>query len=179
MRVLLDIDEVIADFVGGALKVHGWTRAELEAVWEPGTWSIVEPMGLTKETFWAPILKAGPDFWEELDVLPWAAELIATVVSKTKDWWLVTSPGRGGAAAHIGKEAWIKQRFGDFKRFVVTRHKELSAKPGVVLIDDNAATVQKFVDAGGHGIVFPSRHNYLWPYADNAIAFVEDHLNGI
>ncbi|MCK9568818.1 hypothetical protein M0R72_07755 [Candidatus Pacearchaeota archaeon] len=164
LTVLLDMDEVITDFVGAALREHGWTRHRLEKVWTPGTWSIVEPMEMTQQQFWAPIKAAGTDFWAYMNPTPWAEKILG-LMSKY-DWMIVTSPSKC-AAAGTGKIRWIKQQLGeDFEDYVITPCKSRLARPDYVLIDDREETVKNFVKAGGRGIVFPSRHNFLHECSD-------------
>lgn len=175
MRILLDLDEVLADFVGGALAVHGWTRERLETVWAPGTWSIVEPMGLSLEEFWAPINAAGESFWVGLTPLRWAHDLLRLITEITDDWFIVSSPSQC-VGAYSGKARWVQQFLGDgFDRLVITNHKHLLAKPGVILIDDREESVRKFIAVGGDGLTFPSRHNYLYQYANDPVSYLS-HL---
>ena len=175
MRILVDMDEVLADFVGGALRIHGWTRSRLEQVWSPGTWSIVELMGLTKEEFWAPIEQAGEGFWRCLGELPWMVDLVAWVCSQTNDWYIVTSPSHC-LGAYVGKFYWLADRLGKqeaHKRFIPTPDKHLLAKEDVYLIDDREETVRKFSRAGGIGVVFPSRHNRLYSKAQDSVGYLK------
>jgi 5'(3')-deoxyribonucleotidase len=171
------MDEVLCDFVGGACRIHGWTRAELEAVWAIGTWSIVEPMGLTIDEFWAPIREAGERFWLELHCLPWFQDLMKLVKSLTGNWYIVSSPA-WDPSCYSGKAGWLKYMFMDytFDRFVPTPYKDLLARPGSLLIDDKEEAVSSFIRAGGDGIVFPCRHNSFYKFGDDPVGYVSNQL---
>ena len=172
LRILLDVDEVLADFVGGALRAHGWTREQLEAVWPAGTWSIVEPMGLTVEEFWRPIHAAGESFWTSLDRHPWVDELLRTVQDFTDDWLLVTSPS-ADPSSYSGKVRWINDNLGVHPQHIVlTNRKEIMANHSTVLIDDRASSIQSFISAGGLGIAFPSRHNHRHLLANDPVSHI-------
>lgn len=173
MRILLDMDEVLCDFVGGALRVHGWTRKQLEQVWPVGTWSIIEPMGLTHDAFWKRIDAGGARFWRGLDPLPWAHDLIDWVTNTTDDWHIVTTPGHS-VDCYVGKVRWLKWFFGErFDRFAITPHKHIFAAPHAILIDDKEETVRHFRRAGGRARLFPSRHNSLFEFANDPVGYLK------
>lgn len=176
MTVLVDMDEVLTDFVEGSLRIHGWTRERLERVWQPGSWSIIEPMGMTADEFWAPINAAGEEFWLGLEPTPWARDLIEGIDRLTCDWYIVSSPSQS-PSAYSGKVGWLRRFLNDgFDRVVITGHKHLLARPGNVLVDDREESVEQFIDAGGQGIVFPSRYNSLHWQAENPVRFVLTEL---
>ena len=178
-RILLDMDEVLADFTGGACCVHGWTPEQLQAQQPIGVWGIAEPMRLTEEEFWAPIVAAGKPFWVGLDELPWARSILDLVRSVTDDWFIVSRPG-WDADCYSGKAVWLKGFFGNYKfdRFVLTAHKHLLACPGTILIDDSEDNVEQFIEAGGYGILFPCRHNKLHQYAYNPVGYLTQFFKG-
>lgn len=178
--ILLDMDGVLCDFVGGACKAHGWTRDQLEAAWPPGRYGMAAGMGLTPEEFWAPINSKGEEFWSDLEPMHWFQELIDLVEQLVSDnWYVVTAPSRH-PDCFSGKAVWIKWHRGTlFNRLVITNHKHLLAKPGALLIDDREATIDKFVAAGmgrSDGILFPARHNSLHHYRTYPIEYLETIL---
>ncbi len=173
MRILVDMDEVLADFAGSAAAVHGWTYDHLLDTKPKGQWDMIEPMGLTPDEFWEPIHKLGEKFWVDLKMHPWVTDLIHLVMSVTDDWYVVSCPSQS-LAAYTGKIKWLRGIFGqDFNRFIITSHKHLLAQENVVLVDDREATVKKFIVAGGKGVVFPSPHNHLYEL-DNPVKYVKD-----
>jgi 5'(3')-deoxyribonucleotidase len=170
------MDEVIVDFVGGALKAHGWTRERLEQKWERGTWSIVESMGYTQEQFWQPINALQDVFWIHLEPHPWMHDLLRTVKHFSSEWYIVTSPSLSPWASQ-GKVTWLQRHFGRlFTNYVITNHKHLLACLNRVLIDDREATIDKFRLHDGKGIIFPSRHNSLHSLANDPVQYIHTQL---
>lgn len=164
-RILLDMDEVLVDFVGGALRAHGISREEYLRRATPGEWGMATQLGLTKEEFWGPILRQREEFWERLGWCPWARKLLDIVKNLTSNWYIVTTPGYY-PTAYSGKMRFLGSRSGDFfegsayDRVVMIHHKALLARNRqTILVDDREETVQNFRAAGGTGLLFPAFHN--------------------
>jgi len=171
MRIILDMDEVLTDFVGGALKIHGWQRKDFEKIHPKGKWSMIETLGLSVEEFWEPIHYEGSAFWANLELLPWASDLIHLINDVADEWFLVSSPSLD-ESCHTGKIRWARER--DLEnRLIVTRYKYLFAQPDVLLIDDRASTVNVFIEYGGEGIIFPTLHNGLHRYKNDPISYLK------
>ncbi len=154
-RVFIDVDEVLADFVDGACKVHNIRASDITPKWSPDVWDMATVMGISNREFWRPISRLGERFWTELEALPWWGEVIDIVSGYTKDWYLLTSPSID-TSCYTGKVKWIKQHFGhNFDRFFITRHKHLLSGAGRLLIDDNPKNIAEFSDGGGKGLLFP------------------------
>lgn len=188
--LLLDMDEVICDFIGGACRIHGVTREQFEAVRKPGEWAMNEPLEALKRLsgpisqteFWKPIHEAGAAFWRGLHSLPWAEEIYVWLhhrglqLGDDFEWHLISAPSIH-PSSYEGKVHWIKKRFGgDFTRFALTPHKELFARPNTVLVDDREENLSKFREAGGKGIIFPSRGNSLHALSADPVSFVLPQL---
>jgi 5'(3')-deoxyribonucleotidase len=197
VRILLDMDDVLVDFVGGAAALWGLTTAELLPHWDLGVWDCVPPLGralharecthpdgMGMTEFWRR-LDANPYFWDNLRPLPWCDSMLAVVASFTGDWYIVSSPSES-PSSWSGKVRWLKNYFGEeFNRFVLTRHKHLLAGPGVVLIDDRESNVLEFTTdrdgrpTGGEGVVFPKYHNRNHPYSGDPVRYVRTVLENI
>ena len=187
IRVFLDLDCVLADFVSGALRAHGLTWADAEPHWPAGDYGMTRPLARAKglasapeEWFWAPI-NDDPRFWYGLDPLPWAAELVDLVRGVDPDFHVVTSPSRCTFCVP-GKQWWLNRLFGVewFGRMVATPHKELFAHvPGAVLIDDCDANLEKFAAAGGGIISFPVHHNRDWRLRFDPMTSVRERLESL
>lgn len=174
MRILLDMDEVLADFVGGVFRHWSVPAEKVMKHWKPGVFDVVEPLGkaigvdpLSEAEFWRHTDKEG--FWAGLPVLPWAHDLIDLVKDVTDDWYVVTSPSRGLTCVPE-KQKWLNEFFwgwamkGDwFDRMIPTSHKHLLVSKTVptLLIDDRDHNIDMFRAAGGEGILFPRHHNRL------------------
>ena len=143
----------------------------------PGTWSIVEALGETKESFWDPIDRAGSYFWEALEDTPWCDSIVNLVSEFYGDNWFICSAPSYCDTSYTGKVRWLKQKFGrSFDRFLLSPHKSLFAKPGVVLLDDRQENINQFKFHGGLGILYPSYGNDLWPKRYDPIPYVTASL---
>lgn len=183
IRIILDLDDVLADFVGGVCNLYGVSREELDEVREE--WEIVPALNelrrdddpvVSKTNFWRRI-NAEKCFWFNLCHLPWCQDLVSIVKTITNDWHIVTAPSYD-VSCYTGKVNWLKDMFGKtFKNFAITPHKEIFAQPGVILIDDRPTTVEKFRQHGGQAILFPSSGNDLFAFKDNPLPYIKNSLN--
>jgi len=179
LRIFLDLDGVLADFVGGACRIHGWTRERFAAKHPPGSWFMQSTLQVSNTKFWRHIDEAGVDFWLGLQPTPWARELVRLVEQYTKDWYVLSAPSKH-VSSYVGKLGWIRRFFGDdFDRLLLTSHKHLLATPQSLLIDDREKTTEAFVASGGHAIIFPSLHNCFHPYAADPVPYVSRALKEI
>lgn len=183
ITILLDADEVIFDFVAGSARSHGIEPDALNSHRTPGVWDISGPLGelaigrpFTPEEFWAPINYGREEFWENLDLLPWFKELVEFVEEHSSEWHIVSAPSKC-PTSYNGKVRAFKKVFGnDFDRFILTPHKSLFAKSNTILIDDRDENVEKFIQAGGQGIVFPTIGNSRHAHRDFPISRLEISL---
>lgn len=176
LTILLDMDEVLVDFVSGACQAHGITKDQLHAVQEPGVWNSALPLGriigseVSPSDFWKPIHDQGERFWDELGPLPWIDKIIEMVSKITDEWHIASAPARH-EGCYSGKVKWLKRKFGPtFDQFCLTPHKHLFAKEGVLLIDDREENITKFIAAGGQGLIFPTIGNSLHEYRNDPVA---------
>lgn len=183
LRIFLDMDEVITDFVGAACKIWGTTREAVEKLWVPGRWDMVpflsKACGMTKtmpdDEFWQ-VINEREEFWAGLEMLPWAEAVLDMVGELTEDWYIVTAPSMC-PTSYAGKVRWIKSRMGPrFNRFILTRHKHVLAGPGTVLIDDRDRNVNEFSEAGGRGVLFPRINNSQHAWASDPVAYLKEQL---
>lgn len=195
LRVLLDLDCVLADFVGGVADVWGLSREELLAEWTPGEYPMnsavgraagkkgwttgIESESVQEWMFWERIERC-PGFWSGLNRLPWMVSLVTIVREMTDDWWVVTAPSRCPRCIPEKRE-WCRRELGFpvghwFDRFQPTPHKYLFANPSAVLIDDHEENCRKFEEHGGRAILFPAHHNRLHLQSNDPMPRVLDQL---
>lgn len=179
MLVLVDMDEVLVDYISGALKVHKVTPQQLAAKRKPGHWNIAEALSIPEGDFWKPINDIGSEFWEALQPLPWAEKLVGLIEAIGWDWYVVTSPSRE-PESYSGKVRWLKNFFGkEFDRIIPTKYKWLLAGEGRVLIDDREKNCVEFEKVGGASILFPSAGNFLYVFQDRPLEYVSHRLEGL
>lgn len=183
MRVYLDLDEVLVDFVGGACKLFGLTYEQVRQHWVPGEWSINNALGkalglggpLPEDELWGRI-DNNTDFWLNLSPLPWADDMLQLVKTLADEWYIVSSPSRC-ETSYLGKLRWLARKFGpSFDNYVLTSHKHLLDKKRSILIDDKDSTIDKFCLGGGIGIVFPRHNNRMHSWKDRPFKYVEQLL---
>jgi len=182
-RIILDMDEVITDFVGAACRAWGTTTEEVVKNWEPGKWDMTGPVGktvrgtpLTEQEFWDKI-NGDTKFWSRMDETSFIGEILNLSYKVVNtNWHIVSSPSHC-PTCYNGKVKWLKEKFGyDFNRFALTPHKEIFAQPGVLLIDDRDSNIENFIKHGGAGIVFPAHHNSKHESKQDPVLYVYEQL---
>ena len=152
----VDLDGVLVDFVGPALRLHGKDLAPLEV-----RWNFPEQVGFTRETL--------GQFWDALDQpfwrsLPWTHEgrdLLRGVEAAFADRVSLLSSPCLTPGCLEGKREWIDlnlpREYG--RRYLLGAPKHLVAGPGKVLIDDHEEHVDRWVARGGVGVLVPRPWN--------------------
>lgn len=179
LRLLVDMDDVLVDFTNAACKVHGFTRAELEARRKPGNWGMAAALGMSENEFWKPINELGESFWENLEPTQYMKSLAWLVYQYDTDWIIVSAPppkpGNVGAA-YNGKIKWLEKHLGSSSKLEFVGRKHLLAGlPGTVLIDDKEENIEAVQNHGGVGIIYPHESNSLFIYAGDPLQYV-DHM---
>ncbi len=161
VRIFVDLDGVLVDFISAALECHGATIARDD--WPPAEWSVPKILGISKSEFWRKIDDLGHTFWADLQPYAWKDPLIAAVSSIDSRWTIATAPSMNPACPH-GKILWMRKHLPkesnrDFMRFMIGRDKHALAGPSAILIDDSDEKINDFTAAGGIGILFPQPWN--------------------
>lgn len=156
-RIFLDVDGVLADWVGACAGLFGRDPATLD--WSQSS-DMAVALGVSTNTMWRRIDGVGPSFWAGLDPYPWTMELWerARDVAPTV---LLTSPSHHPSSLD-GKLRWMNRVLGGgkpFRDFLVGPRKEFCASPGSLLIDDRASMCRLFREHGGEAVVFPRPWN--------------------
>lgn len=169
--IYLDIDEVLVDWTGGVMRLLGIDRAEALAKWDaldPRPWDFFDALGLDAEEAWRRIDEAGPEFWRDLEWLPWGQEVYELCCASAPTV-LVTSPSPHVSCV-AGKLAWLHKHFGPCaKSWAMTPSKFFFAHPGALLIDDSPHNCASFVEAGGRALLFPGVGNYRHDLAPSQV----------
>lgn len=174
-KIFLDVDGVLADFAGPTFRLFG--RPDLLKKYPKGEYSLEAILGISTEDLWNRIDIEGANFWAHLPPYPWLARLYRGL-AQLGDVYLTTKPHRS-PDCYAGKRAWTARHFGThFERLILTQHKHLLAGPRCLLIDDHEQNCQKFIDRGGHAIIFPQPWNnavelHATP-AETALALARD-----
>lgn len=169
MKICLDIDGVLVDFVGGAAKVLGYDPKVVTC------WDYYPLIGTTEDEFWRAIDAAGSDFWATLPEYPWCDQLVKSC-DEVAPTILLTTPSKCPSSTH-GKLRWMHGKFGSgFRDYLMGPKKEYCATPETVLIDDSDANCKKFREHGGRAILFPRPWNENRGISGNPMTYVESML---
>lgn len=162
-RLFLDMDGVITDFMGAAMKHYNIPQ---DTVFTKGVWDTTPKMaeikGITVNQFWRGLTV---DFWAKMPRTQFAGLMLQI----TKEYFgtnvcLLTSPA-DEISAH-GKMLWIKEYLPEFYRdgrFCLNRNKRFLASKDALLIDDRDKNIDEFRGAGGKAILYPTPFNSQYP----------------
>jgi 5'(3')-deoxyribonucleotidase len=152
--VYFDLDGCVAQFVRGALAVHGSTLKFTDIT----AWDMHEKMGLSEEAMYAPM---GFDFWSSLDTHWDGMALLQTYLSKwTGGQVSLLSTPINTPGCRDGKTAWVEKHLPDYTaRLFLGKDKSVHAGPDRLLIDDADKNVEKFRGAGGKAVLVPRLWN--------------------
>lgn len=181
IHIFLDLDGVLANFVGGVEKEFDVKLDDLSS------WGMADKINkkkgtnLTTKEFWKRI-QENPRFWFDLEPYPWARDLVNLTMEKTKgNVTIVTSPDM--AAHTYGQKAgWVMKFYpGLARKLFVGPQKHLLAQPNRILIDDSDDNIKKFKEAGGKTITFPQKWNStgfnFFESQANPIGYIEENLD--
>ena len=175
MRILLDLDGVLVDFVGGACRIHGRPDPFAEPLIPEvvGNFSMDKIWGMGLDTFWKPMKM--PSFWKGLEFMPDAKEILELCEQAVgmDNVCLLTSPSRGSGPV-VGKINWIEKNMPEYsRRYLIGPAKQFCAGPDSVLVDDSNRNIEDFVEAGGNVILVPRAWNSNYRERRCAAAWVK------
>ena len=173
----LDMDGVIADFVGKLLLMFDKTEDDIV----PGHWNLGALVGESNNAIWRAIRSNGENFWTEIKPFPWNAKLIELLEKVSDDIVICTTPDQFVPPSWSGKRWWLNQHLPGYEVIMITDKSKL-ARPGALLVDDKEAAIKAFTrkDRQGHAVLFPQVWNITHqlitrPYFDR-VAHVADVL---
>lgn len=174
MKVFVDMDGVLADFVGDINKCMGIPKNTIPAKWD--WWTDYGFIFKQVNSF------CTIKFWQNLSFTPDGARILDAVLAKfdVNDVYLLTAP-MPNPGSWTGKRLWVQDNLPTFaKRLIATQApKSMFASPIIgttLLIDDKDENVEEFVKAGGYGILVPRPWNKLRELADNSLQVVKNGL---
>jgi 5'(3')-deoxyribonucleotidase len=170
--ILLDVDGVLADFVGAVLKLVNKPKVKINR------WDFHEQICMTANELWATIDLVGHDFWANIPMLPWVNKLIDVVYrhGMVDNTLLCTSPSLSDEC-NSGKIAWIRKNLPGFsRRFMVTPCKHL-LRGDFILVDDSDENCERFWEIKQEAILFPQPWNKNRKHCDNRLQYVENELD--
>jgi len=185
MKVFLDLDGVLVDFVGGVHNALGLPYRYDEYPYEKGKWNMLGDVG---GKFWDGKFPfsvvnglCSQEFWSNLAWMHDGWRLLhgrAGIMSKFDDITILTAP-MPNPGSWTGKYLWVEKNMpAKFLKNIIMSvvPKSLLAGPDTLLIDDKDENIAEFVAAGGCGILVPRPWNELHGWADEALQVVKNSL---
>lgn len=154
-QILLDLDGVVIDYVGGCIDWFGLkTHEGVMHEWDSVLKTYKKQTGKSKSDFFR---EQTEEFWLGLKMYPWASDLLELLAPYKPV--ILTSPTLTNAGL---RQRWINKNMKDYfdeKRYLIGPAKWAAAHPGALLIDDKPDNIRKFSAAGGQVMFFPQPWN--------------------
>jgi 5'(3')-deoxyribonucleotidase len=177
-RIFLDVDEVLANWLDACFAALGCPAEDVHAEWaktDPRPWDVFGLLGVDASVAWARIHGHGSAFWANLEVYPWAHELVRLCTAHAPTTLLTTASKH--PCSYAGKAQWIARHFHGVPHLIGRGSKAACASPGVLLIDDSPHNCEAFIEAGGDAIVFPGHGNALHPHVLDPMPHIREQLD--
>lgn len=177
MRIFLDLDGVLVNYIPAIAAFFGVPVTELYSKWPPGVYEICHALGKDKNV-WAEVWDAPETIWSEMSEFPWARALF-NKCNETAETFILTSPINSGTCVS-GKVKWIHAFAGrEYRKYILTHFKHNCARWDHVLIDDREDNIRLWEEEGGEGILFPSHGNRLYPMRDDPMGYLLPELSRV
>ncbi len=162
-QIFVDLDGVVANWEKRAIEV-------LDIDFE-STMNILKNGGDLEDICdvhpWEILDKKHDEFWNELELFPWAYQMIEKLqelgeVSFLSSGGNIYRRPEGVGNAGLGKTMWVSDKFAKYEvPLILTKHKYFCADSNSILIDDTVGKINEFVEYGGHGFLFPHPYRLL------------------
>jgi len=176
MKILLDMDGVLVDFVAGICK---WFNKPYpyDLPESKGVWDVDRLLGIRPEEFEFCLNNAR--FWRELLWTNDGTKIFnaAYKCAGEENMFLITNPD-GASYRYLGKADWVRKNLGHLwlDRTIMVKDKSLLAGPGRVLIDDKDSNVDDFLANGGEALLINRPWNELHSIAASPVCRVKAFL---
>ncbi len=150
-NLFVDLDGVITDFDSRYAHYTGVSPEEMDA-------QLTTQYGKKKaqSMFWSKVDGVGAKFWEDMEYMPDAQQLINFL--KPYEYKFLSSPSRS-ATSREGKTNWAKREFPNIElilRIANQKQEQEFAGPKNILIDDRPSNIEQWKAKGGIGILHKS-----------------------
>ena len=148
LRILVDVDGVLADFTGSFLRCYRLYGGEVPDGWQPSTWTCIDrlPSVGARKAAWE-----HPDLFRVMEPLPGALDALWHL-NHDHDVRLVTHIAAPWGVHVPARMRWLERhcRFLDTTRqVIVTSEKDVVS--GDVLVDDYPANLRRWLRANPDG----------------------------
>jgi len=155
LRIAIDLDGVVAYWEKAAAETCG-VDCEDEKIRE----KLKNGKGMEEfvggdPKMWGMIDKEGEEWWENIEKLPWADDLINLLKKETKDLFFLSSPSKS-PVCYSGKIKWVLKNYPKMDRdLFLGCKKHMFAHSNTLLIDDTEKKIKEFREYGGHAFKWP------------------------
>lgn len=183
--VFLDMDDVIADFMGELHKALNIPYNYSNYPYKKGIWDILgHQIMLNDELVSFEQCNDCCDihFWHYLEWMYDGRDILRMILDKfhTNQIYLLTTP-MPNVCSPTGKTLWVRDNLPEYiKRTIITQApKHLLARPDTLLIDDKDKNIDGFIEAGGRGLLVPRLWNRAHFCADRTVEVVKEFLENL
>jgi 5'(3')-deoxyribonucleotidase len=183
-KIFVDMDGVVCDFTGAALKLHGieydpWADRD-----NLGQYSMEKLIEISIGDFWKKIDENTCQFWRDMEKTKEADKLIKYLESKIspENIYFLSSPAMD-PSCYKGKVEWIRKHYPKYqRRLILTPYKYLLATPNRILIDDADKNIDLWETHKGKAVTVPRawnsayfhRHNTFYTVVEKIAKIIED-----
>jgi len=175
IKILLDMDGVLADFVQGTCDLHNLPNP-YEKEENLGKYNLEELLGISRTQMFTGMKY---EFWRHLKKLPEADQLVEFLIDTygVNNICICSKPSNNTACPE-GKKEWIQKYYPMFKNVMFTNAKHFCANNRSILVDDHTQNVGDFLSHGGNAVLVPRPWNLLHKHK-NVLDEVITSLKGI
>lgn len=169
MRVLLDLDGCLCDFVNAACRMHSQPNPYLLDKEFHG-YDFVPRLDISNIKFWKLLDR---QFWANLEWMSDGKKILTHLEERfgPENICILSSPCLTEGCVD-GKIDWIRRELpGYMRRFLIGPDKNWCANSRTLLVDDREDNVNSFLEAGGQCILIPRPWNSR--HSDDVMATLE------
>lgn len=185
MKVFLDLDGVLVDFIGGIHNALNLPYEYGKYPYQKGKWDMLGDIGekFRGSQFPSSAIDGlcNQEFWRTLNWMEDGQQLLygwVGIMGKFDDITVLTTP-MPNPDSWTGKYLWIKENMpAKFLKntIMLAGSKAQLAGPDTLLIDDKDENIIEFKAAGGRSILVPRPWNKLHSQAEETLQVVKNNL---
>jgi len=155
IKIWLDMDGVVAYWLKAAANTLGVDLRSAEVRQEIKDGKRMEAFVGGDEVMWPKIDAEGDGWWERIEKLPWADDLVKLLKKNTQNLSFLSSPS-DSHLCYSGKIKWVKKNYPKMARDVFLGCKKYRcASSDGLLVDDTPKKCKQFEREGGHAFLWP------------------------
>ena len=173
MKIMLDLDGVLANFVKGMCKSHDLFDPYYNSM-NLGKWDMDKLWCMSPAQFWAPT--NSDSWWASLEWMPDGMDIYQACVDTVGiDNVCILTACSASPECAAGKYKWMQKNLPGVPWLAGPRKaKVFTAHPGSVLVDDKHGNVIEYREAGGHSVLVPRPWNCM--HNHDTLQWVEEGL---